>query len=122
MAKEKADENCTAVNPRDIAKLFENGTDKHKTFLTDRGKENGGTRHCLAYAVANVSQLGEQAKGEVAVWDLVKTEKSKGWSCSKSNWFVPFSMDPGTPRERTPPNVPAGGGIRRANLLNLKIT
>jgi hypothetical protein len=109
---------CKKAKPKNIKAQFQTGSKKFKDFLKDRGTKHGGTAHCLAFAVSEISANTKHKKEQVAEWGWVQAQKKKGWSCSKTNWWVPFSMDKDPPRERQPPTI-GNRGVMRTGLLDL---
>lgn len=61
------------LDPEDLQKKMEDASDHWRDFLTNRGKEHGGTKKC---------------------WDKQMS--------LPDTWYIPFSMNPGTPTPRAP--------------------
>jgi hypothetical protein len=112
---------CMKSNPKACKKLFDDGSDKFRTHLKDRGDDNGGTLHCLAYAVQNISANTKHRKDMVAkdaAFAWVRAQGAVAWQCSKANWFEAFSMSKDKPRPRQPPTI-SDRGVKRTGLLDL---
>jgi hypothetical protein len=72
-------------DPQALAEQLDNASKEYRRFLNKRGKQMDGTRRCWN----NRPDLTD-AKG-----------KPRGEQLKR--WYVPFSMDPGTPRARKAP-------------------
>jgi hypothetical protein len=87
---------CEYLEGKNVAKLFDAGSDRWKKFLKARGKQKGGAKNCLDYCMS----------GRKDDADL------------NESWNVPFSMEPN--EDAIPKRAkPGGSKLHRTGLLNM---
>lgn len=89
---------CEYLEGKNVAKLFDKGSDHWKKFLKNRGKAKGGTKVCLDYCMSD------------------KTDDAD----LNENWHIPFSMSPyeSAISKRMKPK-PQNGKLSRSGLLSM---